>query len=127
MQKYGKSIVSFLYGIFVVVMPLVSDDKHIGSSDGVAILVAALQLALVWLVPLAPQAPWVKTVVGAALAGAQVLAAQLLGGIDGNDVALIVASIMSALGIWLAPAESPKAVTAVGWGSDSPTRVARIA
>ena len=124
MQVYGKSIFAALYAIAVVAVPLFSGDKHIDPSEGVAIGIAICTAALTYLVPLAPSAPWTKMAIGAVLAGLQVATTVIVGGVDSNDVLLIAFAVLSALGITLAPAESPKAATAVGWGSDSPTRYA---
>lgn len=122
MQTYGKSIVAFLYAVAVVGVPLFSGDNHIDPSEGVAIAIAICTAALTFLVPLVPSAPWTKTAIGAVLAGLQIAATVIIGGIDGNDMLLIGAAVIGALGITIAPAYSPKAATAVDWGSDSPTR-----
>jgi hypothetical protein len=118
MQKYGKFWASFVYAVAVVAVPLFSGDKHIDPSEGVAIGIAVCTAALTWLVPLVPSAPWIKTAVAAVLAALQVATTVIIGGIDSNDVLLIAAAFLGALGITLAPAVSPKTHTAVGWGSD---------
>lgn len=122
MQVYGKFIVSFLYAVAVVAVPFFSGDKHIDPSEGVAIAIAVCTAALTYLVPLVPSAPWIKTAVAAVLAGLQIAATVIVGGIDSNDMLLIAAAVVGALGITLAPAVSTTG-TGVGWGSDSPTRV----
>jgi len=122
MQVYGKFWASFVYAVAVVAVPLFSGDKHIDPSEGVAIGIAVCTAALTYLVPLVPSAPWVKTAVGAVLAGLQVATTVIIGGVDGNDVMLIAAAVLGALGIALAPAVSTTG-TGVGWGSDSPARV----
>jgi len=118
MQVYGKSIVAFLYALAIVAVPLFSGDRHIDPSEGVAIAIAACTAALTYLVPLAPSARWTKTAVGAVLAGLQVAATVIVGGVDGNDVLLIAFAVLSALGITLAPATSPATGAGVGWGAD---------
>jgi len=123
MQVYGKFIVSFFYAVAVVAVPLFSGDKHIDPSEGVAIGIAVCTAALTYLVPLAPSAPWTKTAIGAVLAGLQVATTVIVGGVDSNDVLLIAFAILSALGITLAPALSPRTAVAVGWGADTSTRV----
>lgn len=117
MQNIGKSVVAFLYAVAVVGVPLFTGDHHIDPSEGVAIAIAVCTNALVYLVPLAPSAKWTKTAIGAALAGLQVVTVVIVGGIDGNDVLLIVAAIASALGIFIAPARSSTGA-AVGVGAD---------
>ena len=124
LSTYGKFIVGFLYAVATAAVPLFSGDHHVDPSEGVAIAIAVCTAALTWLVPLVPSAPWIKSAVAAALAGLQVLATVIIGGVDGNDIMLIAFAVISALGISVAPADSPKTGTAVGWGSDSPTKYA---
>ena len=119
MQTYGKSVIAFLYAVAVVGVPLFTGDHHIDPSEGVAIAIAASTAALTWLVPLAPTAKWTKTAIGAVLAGLQVATVVIVGGVDGNDVLLIVFAVLSFLGIAVAPAASTKTSARVGWGSDS--------
>ena len=123
-QTYGKFIVGFLYAVATTAVPFFSGDHHVDPSEGVAIAIAVCTAALTWLVPLVPSAPWIKSAVAAALAGLQILATVIIGGVDGNDILLIAFAVLSALGISVAPADSPKTGTAVGWGSDAPTKYA---
>lgn len=118
MQAYGKSIVAFLYAVATVAVPLITGDHHIDPAEGVAIAIAVCTNGLVYLVPLAPSAPWTKTAIGAALAGLQVVTVVIVGGIDPNDMLLIAAAVASFLGITIAPAASAKTAVSVGWGSD---------
>lgn len=119
MQTYGKFIVAFLYAVATAAVPIFSGDHHADPSEWVAIAIAVCTAALTWLVPLVPSAPWTKTAIGAVLAGLQVATTVIVGGVDGNDMLLIAFAVLSALGIAITPAASPKTVTAVGWGSDS--------
>lgn len=115
-QTYGKSILAALYAVAVVVIPLWSGDRHIDASEGIAIGIAVCTALLTWVIPLVPSAPWTKTAIGVVLAALQVAATQIIGGIDSNDVLLILAAIAGALGIGIAPAISPKTQTASGVG-----------
>ena len=121
MERYGKFIVSFFYAVAVVAVPFVSGDHHVDPSEGVAIGIAICTAALTYLVPLAPSAPWTKTVIGAVLAGLQVATTVIVGGVDSNDWLIIAFAFLSALGIQLAPAISTTG-TGVTWGSDAPAR-----
>lgn len=114
---YGKSIVAFLYAVATVAVPLASGDHHIDPSEGVAIAIAACTAALTWLVPLVPSATWTKTAIGAVLAGLQVLTTVIVGGVDANDVLLIVFAVASFLGIAVAPAVSPQTGARAGVGA----------
>lgn len=113
-QTYGKSIIAFLYAVATVAIPLASGDHHIDASEGVAIAIAVCTNGLVYLVPLAPRATWTKTAIGASLAGLQVVTVVIVDGVDANDVMLIAASVLGALGITLAPAISPATGAAAG-------------
>jgi hypothetical protein len=123
MQTYGKSIVAALYAIAVVATPLFTGDHHIDPSEAVAIGIAVCAALLTYIVPLVPSAPWTKTAIGAVLAGLQVATTLIVGGVDGNDMLLIAFAVLSALGITIAPAVSPRTATAVDWGSDAPVRI----
>ena len=105
-QTYGKSIMAFLYAVAVTAVPLLSGDHHVSAAESVSIAIAAFTAALTWLVPLAPGAPWTKTAVGAALAGLQVAATVIGGGVSGADWLMIGAAVLGALGIAVAPAKS---------------------
>ena len=107
-QTYGKGIIAAAYAVAVVAIPLLSGDGRIDPSEGVAIAIAVCTAILTYLAPLAPGSPWVKTAVGAVLAGLQVATTVIVGGVDDNDWLLIAAAVLSALGITLAPAISPK-------------------
>lgn len=125
LETHGKSIVAFLYAVAVAALPQLTGDQHVSPAEGVAIAIAICAGALTYLVPLAPSAPWAKTAIGAALAGLQVVATVMLdGGLDGNDLLLVAATVLGALGIAVAPAASATgtaAGTSVGWGSDART------
>lgn len=113
-QTYGKSIVAAIYAVAVVAIPLATGDGHIDPAEGVTIATAIATAALTYLVPLVPSAPWTKTAVGAVLAGLGVLSTVIGDGIDANDMLLVAASVLGAVGITLAPAISPATGTAAG-------------
>jgi hypothetical protein len=121
MHTYGKSIVAFAYAVAVAALPQLTGDRQVSAAEGVAIAIAIATAVMTYLVPLAPSAPWVKTAVAALLAALQVTATVILdGALDSNDLLLIAATALGALGIAVAPAASKTGV-AVGWGSDSRT------
>jgi hypothetical protein len=116
-KTYGKSIVAFVYAVALVGVPLASGDHHVDAAEGVQIAIAVCTNGLVLLVPLVPSAPWTKTALGAALAGLNVVAAVLVGGINGSEWLSVFAAVLAALGITVAPAFSPKTQTASGVGA----------
>jgi peptidoglycan/LPS O-acetylase OafA/YrhL len=119
-QVYGKSLTAAAYAVAVVVVPFWSGDHHIDTDEGVAIAIAVCTAALTYLVPLAPGARWIKTAVGALLAGLQVATTVIIGGgVSGNGWLLIAFAVLGALGITLAPAVSPRTGVRSGVGTTS--------
>lgn len=117
-STYGKSVIAFLYAVAVAVLPQFTGDRNAEPAELVAIAIAVTTAVATYLVPLAPSAPWVKTAVAAVLAALQVAATLILdGALDSNDIMLIAATALGALGIAVAPAASKTGV-AVGWGAD---------
>jgi hypothetical protein len=120
MERAGKAIIAFAYAVAVIAVPIFSGDSPAPRPDEwVQIGIAVVTAASVYLAPLAPGATWVKSLIGALLAALQVLTTAIVGGVDGNDVLMIVFAVAGALGIVLAPAASAVTRTAVGWGSDA--------
>lgn len=93
-------------------IPMWTGDHRFDANEKVAVALALGQAILVWLVPLPVGARWVKTAVGAVVAGLQVLSVVMLGGLDGNDVGMIVTAVAGALGIAVMPAISTTGVAA---------------
>lgn len=124
---YGKTILAFLYAVATTAVPLYSGDHHIDPSEGVSIAIAFVTAAGVWLFPLAPSATWTKSAAGFLLAGLNVAAVVILDhSIDLEEWMMIGTAALGAIGIKLAPADSPKTGTAVGWGSDTPTKMVGV-
>lgn len=118
MSRHGKSIIAFLYAVAVAALPQLTGDRHVDPAEAVAIAIAITTAVATYLVPLAPTMPGIKTAVAAVLGALQIAATLILdGALDANDIMLIAATFLGALGIAVAPAES-KTGTAVGWGSD---------
>lgn len=126
--KYGKSIVAFALPIYTVVVAQLTGDHHVDPTEFCVIVVAVLNGALVYLVPMAPRWRWGKSVLGAALAAFVALQTVVAGGIDLNETYIVIGAIVTALGIPLAPAVSegaanrtpPSGDVVVTVGSDNP-------
>ena len=124
-NKYGKAIIGFLYAVAYVVIPLVSGDGHIDRPEAVSLAIAVVTAAGVYLVPLAPDRPWTKSLVAMLLAGLNVAAVVILDSrIDAQEWLMIATAALGAIGISIAPAKSepPKdragETVSVGWGLD---------
>jgi hypothetical protein len=120
MQNAGKAIFAFLYAVAAIAVPLFKSGGSPGAEGWVQIAIAVVTAASVYIIPVIPQAPWGKTLVGVLLAALQVLTTAVLGGVDGGEWLTIAFAIAAALGITVAPATSVNG-THVGWGSDRPT------
>jgi hypothetical protein len=121
MSTHGKAWIAAAYAIVVAVLPQFTGDRNAEPAELVAIAIAVATAVATYLVPLAPNAPGIKTAVAALLAALQVAATLILdGALDANDIMLIAATALGALGIAVAPAASKTGV-AVGWGSDTRT------
>lgn len=111
-QKYGKSIVSFLFAVGITVWQNFSGDRHIDLTEAVVITLAFANAAATWIVPLVPQYRWAKSAASAVIAAATVASTLALDGIHGNDLMIIVATAAQALGVKFSPAVSNNGVAA---------------
>jgi hypothetical protein len=76
---YGKALGCFVLAV-VTVLHTVLSDGHVTQVEGVQIAIAVTTAALVWLVPVVPEWPWSKTVLGAALATLNAVATVIVNG-----------------------------------------------
>lgn len=115
-KKYGKPLASVLVLAALALYVALGADTHGGTRivdiEWVAIAFAGAQGVATYLIPLAPEYPWAKTAIGAVLAGLDVLAVVILGGLDAQELFLIGFAVASALGIAVAPARSGNGVQA---------------
>ncbi len=122
MQKYGKAIVAVIVALIVLVYQARSGDGIIDRVEWVQVAIAGFTALAVWIVPLAPQAKWAKTAVGAVLALLQVVVSVIADGFSLDDILLMIITVAGSLGIYAAPAISEdnnsSTVVAVGTGPD---------
>jgi hypothetical protein len=76
---YGKALAAFGLAVVTVLHTALSDG-HVTRLEGVQIAIAAATAALVWLVPVVPEWPWSKSVLGGVLALLNVVATLIVGG-----------------------------------------------
>lgn len=117
MHNLGKAVFAFLYAAAAVALPFFDAGGRPDAEGWVQIAIGAVTAFAVYLAPVIPEAPWTKTLIGVSLAGLQVLATIVLGGVNGAELLLIAAAVGGALGIAVAPATSANGVH-VGWGTD---------
>lgn len=106
LQRYGKAIFATLAAVATIAVPQFSSDHRIDPSEGVAIVLAIANAVTVFIVPIAPGARWVKTAASFVFTISQVLGVVILGGIDGNDVVILIAAAAGFFGVAIAPAVS---------------------
>lgn len=124
-RKYGKAWAAVLTAAVVAAYQALSGDQHIDPTEWVSIAIAGTTVVGVLVVPLSPAAKWAKTSVGVVLAVLQLLATVILGGIQADELLLLLITAAGAAGIWIAPAQTAvgdsvlgRVVVPVGWGSD---------
>lgn len=119
-QKYGKALTSFLFAVGITAWQKFSGDRSIDLTEAVVIILAFGNAALTWVVPLVPQYPWAKSAASAIVAAATVATTLVFDGIQGDDLAIIIATAAQALGVKIAPAESDNGVKVEAGLADRP-------
>lgn len=122
-DKYGKSIVAFLFTVYTVVAPLFFGDHHIDGPEWVIIVLAVANNVLVYIIPLKDTFRGAKTAIYMILAGAAVAQTLVLDGLQADDWAIIIGAAVSALLAGYAPAKSDTGTSeqvAVGPGFSTP-------
>jgi len=117
MLKNGKAIVALLVALVAAAWPQLTGNHRLDLAEGIALGTALASTLVVYLVPLVPSAPWLKTLLYAVLAGLGVATTAVVDGIDSSELLLILGAVASVFGVWVAPAASSTGVS-VGWGSD---------
>ncbi len=109
-HRYGKAIAATVFAALTALYAVSSGDDRVDPDEWVAIAIATVSAVGVYLVPLAPRYRWAKTAVAALLAGLQVLATVILGGLDADEWLLVLIAVGQALGVAVAPATSDNGV-----------------
>jgi glucan phosphoethanolaminetransferase (alkaline phosphatase superfamily) len=105
MKTYGKALAALAFAVIFAVQAALSDG-HITPTEWVGVVIALFGAGLVWLVPIHPEATWVKTAIAASLAGLNVVAVVIAHGISTYDLTTITLAVLTALGVGLAPSVS---------------------
>jgi hypothetical protein len=113
-RTYGKALVSAAVFVLTTVYVEQSGNGRMDPSGWVAVAIAAVNAIAVYLVPLTPQHRWTKSAIAALLAGLQVLATVIVGGVTPDDWVLIALAVGQALGVAAAPAISTNGVSRRG-------------
>lgn len=105
-MKYGKAIASIGYAGLTAAYAIVHGGGTIDPAGWVQIGIAVATAASVYLVPLTPEYPWAKSATAAVLAALQVLATAVVGGLQVDELLMVVLAVLGALGVYIAPAGS---------------------
>ena len=105
MIKYGKVIVAILAAGVIALYDYLNDG-HITSEEWVHVFIAVGLAVQVYLVPLTPEWPWMKTGVAVVLAVLNVLVISIVGGITQREIVELALAALTPLGVGVAPAIS---------------------
>jgi hypothetical protein len=122
-SKYGKTVTAFLFTLYTVLVPLISGDHKLDGGEWVVFAIAVGNNLLVYIIPMSKSFASSKTVINSILAALAMLQTVLGGGIDMNEVALIIGAALAVLGVNIAPAFSPNESVKVDLGPDKPRTV----
>jgi len=119
-DKYGKSVIAFLFVVWTVVAPLIFGDGKLEREEWIIIAIAVGNNIVVYIVPLSPAFKSVKSVVNVILVVLAAVQTVLLDGWQPDDWSIVLGALVAALGVTYAPAASVKQPipVAVGAGSD---------
>jgi hypothetical protein len=110
-QKYGKAITAVVFAVLTAAQVYLGGDNHIDQQEWVQLGIAAASAVGVYVIPLAQQYAWAKTAVAVLLAVLQALATVVLGGLDSNEVLVLVLAALTAIGVGVSPAVSDNGVS----------------
>lgn len=105
-KKYGKALLSLAGAVGIAAWQGLSGDHHIDLREGAVTAIAFGNALVVYLVPLMPDKPWLKTLAGALVAGATALSAIALGGLNYDELTVVGIAVLQALGVKFGPAIS---------------------
>jgi hypothetical protein len=111
LSAYGKAIAAVVFAVLTAAQVYLGGDNRIDGEEWVQLGIAAATAIGVYLIPLAPQYRWAKTAVAVLLSVLQALATVVLGGLDTNEILVLVLAGLMALGVGVAPAESNNGVS----------------
>lgn len=110
--RFGKPLASVVVAALVAAKVALSGG--ITADEAVIIALALANAVLVYIVPLVPEYRWAKSLVGVFIAVLTALTTLILGGLDGQEVILLILAAAQAAGVVVAPAVSDNGVSSKG-------------
>ena len=105
MSRYGKALVSIIAAVLLTLYNFLNDNT-ITSEEWVQICVAFTVAINVYLVPLTPEWPWMKTAIAAVTSLLNALIIVIVGGLTPQEILTLIIAILTPLGVAMAPAVS---------------------
>jgi hypothetical protein len=105
-SKYGKALAQVALVLLTAGITATTGDGHVSGEEWFQIAVATGSAVTVWLVPAAPQWPWMKTAVAAIMVGVQTTGSVALDGLSTNDLLVIGAAVLGLLVTGISPART---------------------
>ena len=109
MGRYGKALVSIIAAIAITLYNFLNDEV-ISTEEWVQVMIAFTVAINVYLVPLTPEWPWMKTAVAVVISLLNALVIVIVGGLTNQEILTLVIAILTPLGVGLAPAISDNGV-----------------
>jgi len=113
--KTYAALALLLYMLVSVFAPAIDKGTAPSDVEWVHLGIGVATVLSVYFAPLVPQHTWIKSALGAILAGLGVLTTAVLGGVTVQEWMDVAAYVLASLGILAAPARSDTGV-AVAWG-----------
>jgi hypothetical protein len=105
-QRYGKSVVAFLFTLWTVIAPLITGDGRLDRDEWIIFAIAVGNNLLVYIVPLNPLWESGKTWINAVLAALAAAQTVIVDGLQPDDWTIIIGAGLGILLGWYAPAIS---------------------
>lgn len=105
MRAYAKLILAVI-GAGVMALYGFLDDNKVDTTEWIKIAIAVSLAVQVYLVPVTPEWPWMKTAIGCILAALNVLVIVIVGGVNSQELIEILIAVGTAAGVAIAPAVS---------------------
>lgn len=123
-MRYGKAVAAVVYAALVTAYQVQHGGGAPTPVGWVQVGIAAATAAGVYLVPITPDYPWVKSALAALLAALQILTTAVVGGVQGDEWMMIALAVAAALGVYGAPAstlgkDDGEPTVSVGYGADT--------
>jgi hypothetical protein len=105
MSRYGKSLVTIISAVAVTLYNFLNDGV-ITSEEWVQVAIAITVAISVYLVPLTPEWPWMKTAMSAVVSLLNALVIVIVGGLTSQEILTLIIAVLTPFVVAMAPAVS---------------------